>query len=369
MTAVRTVLISGCSIAGPALAFWLREHGFVPTIVERAAAPRPGGQAIDVRGKALEVLDRMGLADAARAARTTMKGVSVQDKDGNEIRRSEEMTFSGGRFDSNDVEILRDDLVNVLVSALDGVEIIYGDAIANLREDAAGVAVEFRNGGQRRFDLVAGADGLHSHVRALTFGDETPFLHEMGIGLAVFTIPNYLGLADWQIAHRAADRGYVVYTARQNRELRIALGFAASTADECRGDVAAQKALVARRGAGLGWEVPRFVSEMQNSNDFYFGTVAQVKMESWSIGRIVLLGDAAYCPSPLSGQGTSLALVGAYVLAEELARSRDDYAAAFAKYETRMRPFVALNQALIEVEQDEEGAPQRLDEAKNAIAL
>jgi 2-polyprenyl-6-methoxyphenol hydroxylase-like FAD-dependent oxidoreductase len=369
MTGVRSVLISGCSIAGPALAYWLRHHGFVPTIVERAAAPRPGGQAIDVRGKALDVLDRMGLAEAARAARTTMKGVSVQDKDGNETWRSEEMTFSGGRFDSNDVEILRDDLVGILVNAIGGVEIIYGDAISSLREDADGVAVEFRHAAARRFDLVVGADGLHSSVRQLSFGDEAPFLHEMGIGLAVFTIPNYLGLADWQIAHRTEGGGYVVYTARQNRELRIALGFAATTADECRGDVAAQKELVARRGADLGWEVPRFVREMQNSNDFYFGAVAQVKMEHWSNGRIVLLGDAAYCPSPLSGQGTSLALVGAYVLADELARHRDHYAAAFAAYETRMRPFVALNQALIDVEQDEEGAPQRLDEAKNAIAL
>jgi 2-polyprenyl-6-methoxyphenol hydroxylase-like FAD-dependent oxidoreductase len=369
MTSIRTVLISGCSIAGPALAYWLRQHGFVATIVERSTAPRPGGQAIDVRGKALDVLERMRLLERARALRTTMKGVSVQDRDGNEIWRSEEMTLSGGRFDAHDVEILRDDLAAVLVKAVDGVEILYGESISALKEGLDGIEIEFRNGETRRFDLVVGADGIHSNVRQLVFGDEGRFLHEVGMGLAVFTIPNYLGLSDWQIAHRGPEGGYVIYTARENRELRIALGFAANTADECQGDISAQKILVARRTAEFGWEVPRFVQEMGNSTDFYFGAMAQVKMDQWSNGRIVLLGDAAYCPSPASGQGTSLALVGAYILAAELANYRGDYAAAFANYEARMRPYVALNQALIDDEQGESAASQRLEEAKNAISL
>jgi 2-polyprenyl-6-methoxyphenol hydroxylase-like FAD-dependent oxidoreductase len=366
---MRSILISGCSIAGPATAYWLRELGFAPTIVERSPIIRPGGQAIDVRGKALEVLERMELLNSARALRTTMKGVSVIDGDGNETWRSEEMTFSGGRFDANDVEILKDDLTDTLVKAVNGVEIIYGDSIATLREEPDCIEVEFREGGRRRFDLLVGADGLHSNVRQLAFGDERKFLREMGIGLAVFTIPNYLGLSDWQIAHRRPDGGYVVYTARENRELRIALGFKATTEDECRGDIGAQKLLVARQTAGFGWEVPRFIQKMEDSTDFYFGAVAQVKMDGWSNGRVVLVGDAAYCPSPFSGQGTSLALVGAYVLATELARNQSDCSAAFERYESRMRPFVALNQALIDVEQDEPTAPQRLDEAKNAISL
>jgi 2-polyprenyl-6-methoxyphenol hydroxylase-like FAD-dependent oxidoreductase len=366
---MRSILISGCSIAGPAVAYWLRELGFVPTIVERSPALRPGGQAIDVRGKALEVLERMGLLEQARALRTTMKGVSVIDKDGNETWRSDEMTFSGGRFDANDVEILRDDLVAILVKAIDGIDILYGDSISTLNEGPEGIDIEFRNGRTRRFDLLVGADGLHSNVRQLAFGDEGKFLHEIGMGVAVFTIPNYLGLSDWQIAHRGRDGGYAVYTARDNRELRIALGFTANTADECRGDIGAQKMLVARRAAEFGWEVPRFVQEMENSTDFYFGAMAQVKMDRWSNGRVVLVGDAAYCPSPDSGQGTSLALVGAYILAAELANNRDDHAAAVTNYESRMRPFVALNQALIDVEQDEPSAPQRMEKAKNAILL
>jgi 2-polyprenyl-6-methoxyphenol hydroxylase-like FAD-dependent oxidoreductase len=366
---MRTVLISGCSIAGPALAYWLREHGFVPTIVERSPAPRPGGQAIDVRGKALEVLKRMGLLDAARALRTTLKGVSVQDRDGNETWRSEDMTLTGGRFDANDIEILRDDLAAILVRAMHGAEILYGDSISALTEEPDGIGIEFCNGGKRRFDLLVGADGLHSNVRELAFGNERRFLHEIGMGVAVFTIPNYLGLSDWQIAHRNAEGGYAVYTARENRELRVALGFAANTVDECRGDIGAQKMLVARRTAEFGWEVPRFIQEMGNSADFYFGVMAQVKMDRWSKGRVALVGDAAYCPSPDSGQGTSLALVGAYILATELANNRADYAAAFTNYEARMRPYVALNQALIEVDAPDPRAFQRLEEAKNAISL
>jgi 2-polyprenyl-6-methoxyphenol hydroxylase-like FAD-dependent oxidoreductase len=366
---MRSILISGCSIAGPTVAYWLRELGFVPTIVERSAGPRPGGQAIDVRGKALEVLERMGLLESARALRTTMKGVSVVDKDGNETWRSEEMTFSGGRFDANDLEILRDDLVAILVKAVDGVEILGGDSISSLKQGPDGIAIEFRNGCTRSFDLLIGADGLHSNVRKLAFGEEHKFLHEMGMGIAVFTIPNYLGLSDWQVVHREPEGGYAVYTARENRELRIAVGFAATTDDEGGGDIGAQKSLVARRTVGFGWEFPRFIQEMENSTDFYFGAAAQVKMDRWANGRTVLVGDAAYCPSPLSGQGTSLALVGAYVLAAELASSEGDYSAAFERYESRMRPFVALNQALIDVEQDEPTAPQRMEEAKNAISL
>jgi 2-polyprenyl-6-methoxyphenol hydroxylase-like FAD-dependent oxidoreductase len=370
MKPIRTVLISGCSIAGPCLAYWLREHGFVPTIVERSPVPRPGGQAIDVRGKALGVLERMGLLHKARALRTTLKGVSVQDKDGNETWRSEEMTFSGGRFDANDVEILRDDLAGLLANAVVGVESLYGDSISAICEKPDGIEIELRSGERmRRFDLVVGADGLHSNVRRLTFGDERPFLHETGTGIAVFTIPNYLELSDWQIVHGNPGYGYAVYTARENRELRIAFGFPATTEDECQGNIDAQKMLVAHRMAGFGWEVPRFLAEMKRSADFYFGAVAQVKMDRWSNGRVVLTGDAAYCPSPLSGQGTSLALVGAYILAAELAEHRSDYSAAFGNYEARMRPYVALNQALIDEEHGASTASQRLDEAKDAISL
>ena len=165
----KTALISGASIAGPALAYWLGRGGFAPTLVERAAQPRPGGQAIDIRGKALQVVERMGLLERARAKRTQMKGVSLQDEFGKEIWRSEEKTFSGGRFDNDDVELLRDDLSALLLGAIGDCEILFGDSIVELSEGPNGVAVRFENSTPRNFDLVVGADGVHSKVRRLAF--------------------------------------------------------------------------------------------------------------------------------------------------------------------------------------------------------
>jgi 2-polyprenyl-6-methoxyphenol hydroxylase-like FAD-dependent oxidoreductase len=368
MTNVRRVLISGASIAGPALAYELRRNGFEPTLVERAPEPRPGGQAVDVRGKALHVLKRMHLFDKALELKTTLKGVSVVDDEGKETMRSEEMTFSGGRFDANDIEILRDDLSGILLEAVPDVEKIYDNSVSSLTQKDDGVEVVFKDGSRRSFDLVVGADGIHSNIRKLAFGDERSFLHEVGTAIAVFSIPNYLGLEDWQVAHREPNGGYVIYTVRENKEIRVAIGFAARMEDELRGDVAAQKALVAERAAGFGGEIPRILKEMEKATDFYFGVAAQIKMKPWSSGRVVLVGDAAYCPSPLTGQGTSLALVGAYILAKELAQKPDDHAAAFEAYEARMRPFVAFNQALIDTEHQPD-APQRIEKAKNAIVL
>lgn len=344
----KTVLISGASIAGPTLAYWLKRHGFVPTLVERAPRPRPGGQAIDIRGKALVVMERMGLLAKAQALRTQMKGVSLQDAFGKEVWRSEEKTFTGGRFDNDDVELLRDDLSNLLLESIADCEIIFGDSIAQLDDRPDDVEVRFENAAPRAFDLVLAADGVHSKIRRMVFGPEEPLLKPLGMGLAIFSTDNYLGIEDWQVAFRDQGRGfgYLLYPVRDNSELRINIGFGADLVEDRYGDVAAQKALVAEKSAGWGWEVPNFISRMWSASDFYFGALAQTVMNGWSKGRVGLVGDAGYCPSPFSGQGTSLALVGAYVLAEELARSPNDHARAFATYEHRMRPYVLKNQAL-----------------------
>ncbi|MET7398793.1 FAD-dependent monooxygenase [Dactylosporangium sp. NPDC005572] len=199
------VLISGASVAGPALAWWLRRHGITPTVVERAPAIRPGGQAIDVRGAALTVVERMGLLEPVRAARTRMRGSSMVDSDGNELWRSTEFAPSSGRFDSDDVELLREDLTALLAAHTAGVDHRFGDSIASLRQDDTGVDVQFAGGDRERFDLVVGADGLHSGVRRLAFG-ETPLQH-LGSYVAVFTAGNVLGLDDWQVWVRSDSAG------------------------------------------------------------------------------------------------------------------------------------------------------------------
>lgn len=364
---MKRVLISGASIAGPALAYWLQRNGFEVQLVERAAALRSGGQAIDIRGIALEVMSRMGLLGAARAHRTRMMGMSVLDKQGTDIWRSTERTLSGGRLDSGDVELLKDDLTRLLYDASSAnAQYCFGDSITKIIETRQGVDVFFERGAPQSFDLVIGADGFHSNVRTLL--DETPLVRDLGSHIAIFSAENFLGLDNWQLSFRDEVSGYLVYPVRDNTELRVTLGFGSSPSDPVL-DVQAQKALVAQRCSEMGGPVPRLLAAMWHAPDFYFGSMAQIHLSHWSAGRIALLGDAAYCPSPLSGQGTSLALVGAYVLADELTRTSDDHIAAFSRYAERMRPYVRANQALA-IEYPRGGIPDEvMERAKMAIPL
>ncbi|HEY1545811.1 MAG TPA: FAD-dependent monooxygenase [Xanthobacteraceae bacterium] len=367
-----SVLVSGASIAGPTVAYWLGKAGFDVTVVERAPAPRPGGQAIDIRGPALTVIREMGLLGSASAQRTRFKGMSTLDNDGKEIDRTEERTFSGGRFDSGDIEILRDLLAGLLLEASTPLATyVYDDSIAAVAQDEAGVDVIFERGAPRRFDIVIGADGVHSHTRRLVFGDEGPLTRQLGVALAIFTTPNLLNLTDWQVSFRDPQlgAGYVIYPARDNTELRINLGFGLKPGDPVRGDVVAQKALVASRCARLGGDIPRVIEAMHAAPDFYFGSLAQVRMESWSKGRVTLVGDAAYCPTPFTGQGTSLAMIGAFVLAKELAHNPDDPGSAFARCEERMRPFVRMNQDMLSLDRQGPIPDEVFDKAKNGIVI
>lgn len=367
---MKTVLISGAGVAGLAAAHWLRRRGFAPTVVERAPAVRTGGHAIDVRGVALEVLASTGVLDGARQARTQFRGMSMLDGDGEEMWRSTEMTLSSGRLNNEDIELLREDLVQLLYGhTRERVEYLFGDSVTALQQDAEGVRVTFGRGAPRTFDLVVGADGLHSKVRRVAFGEEGRFLRHLGAHVAVYSTGNFLQLDDWQVWFREGDATFCLYPVRGNTEIRATVGFASEPVDYDHRDVAQQKALVDERVRHLRWEAPALLKAMWEATDFYFDAVAQVHMESWSSGRVVLLGDAGYCPSPLSGQGTSLALVGAYVLAGELAAADGDHRSAFARYEQRMRPFAEVNQALATMNPGGPEAGVLIDEAKNAISL
>lgn len=366
----RSVLISGAGVAGLAAAFWLDRAGFEVTLIESSDGFRRGGQAVDIRGVALQVVQAMGLLDAARALRTRLKGMSMLDADGNEIHRTEERTYSAGRLDSDDIEIFRDDLCELLMNALSrNVEFLYSDSIRAIDQSKDGVHVEFESGSNRSFDLLIGADGIYSNVRKKVFNDEAAFVFPLGVVLALFSIPNFIELDDWQIGHRVEEFGYVTYPSRDKRELRIGVGFGVPEPPVSRNDVEAQKRVVSQSCAHLKGDFPRFVEAMKSTDQFYYNELAQIHMPSWSQGRVVLVGDAAHCASPFSGQGTSLALVGAFVLAHELARRAQDSADAFAAYESRMRPFVDLNQALVDLERQGPVPDEQLDAAKNGIDL
>ncbi|GAA3282979.1 FAD-dependent monooxygenase [Streptomyces lavendulae] len=332
---------SGGGVAGPALAYWLHRHGFTPTIVERAPQLRDGGYAVDFRSEALDVLDRMGLLEEIRSLDTETGDAALVDAEGRQYATLPAAVFAG------DLEVLKGDLTRMLYEATrENTEYVFGDSITSLHQDDDGVLVSFEHAESRRFELVVGADGLHSKTRALAFGPEEEFVRHLGIYTAIFNLGNYLGLKNTGHLYAAPGKAANVFTARDNTEARAAFHFAADHLEYDRRDPASHKRIIAERFAGEGWEVPRLLKEMDTAQEFFFDSNAQVEMDTYSVGRIVLLGDAGYCAGPTSGRGTSQALIGAYLLAGELATRDGDHTAAFAAYEQQMRPYVAEHQAL-----------------------
>ncbi|NNM46689.1 FAD-dependent monooxygenase [Knoellia koreensis] len=340
------VLVTGAGIAGPALAHWLARRGAEVTVVEQAPALRPGGQAVDARGVAKEVIRRMGLDAEVRAACTNTAGAYRVDEAGNvlETFRAED---DGGDGYISEIEILRGDLARVLYDATkDSAEYVFGDRIAELTQDTGGVDVGFASGDRRRFDLVIGADGLHSPLRTMVFGPRERFVRHLGLVLAFYTVPNEFGLDGWMFDFQQAGRSAGLRPVPDATRAIAMLSFPSPTFDIDYRDVDAQKRLLREQMAGFGWETERILSHLDNTPDFYLDQVAQVVMDRWHHGRVALLGDAAFSASPMSGAGTGLALVGAYLLAGELAATGWDPAAGFAGYQQRMTDYVEANQEI-----------------------
>ncbi|CAM5441724.1 FAD-binding monooxygenase [Streptomyces spiroverticillatus] len=344
----RTVLVSGASIAGPALAFWLRRHGLTPTVVERAPELRGGGQTVDLRGAGRTVVQRMGLEDAARKRLTHEAGLRFVDS-----RNRTRASFGSDSLDGEgfviELEILRGELADLLhQETRNDTEYVFDNEITALHETADGVRASFRQGPDRHFDLVVLADGFRSRTRDLVFGDRAR-TRSLGLCTAYFTIPRATTDGRWARWYNAPGRRVVLLRPDNQGTTRASFSFLSRPAPGAGPDrrtpalqrlpAAAQQEFLRRHYADAGWETPRVLDGMAASPDFHFEAVGQMLLPRWSRGRIAVLGDAAYCASPLSGMGTSLALVGAYVLAGELARHAD-HRVAFRSYETIMRPYV-----------------------------
>jgi 2-polyprenyl-6-methoxyphenol hydroxylase-like FAD-dependent oxidoreductase len=330
----RNILISGAGIAGPALAYWLGRYGFQCTVVERAPALREGGYAVDFRGPAhLGVLQRMGILEEVRRRQTNMGEVTVVDAAGKPLLRLPSSFMSG------EVEVLRGDLSRILYdSTRDTTEYIFGDSIASLHETSADVEVTFEHGASRTFDMVVGADGMHSRVRVLAFGPEAVFIRHSGYAIADFTISNVLGLDHAGLIYNEPGRGVMVTSARNPAEASVGLVFASGALDGDLDGIERQKALLAETFRGMQWHVPRLIEAMWDVPDLYFDTISQVHIDHFSSGRVVLLGDAGY-GATVGGLGTGLAIVCAYVLAGELAAANGDYRTAFTRYEDEIRDY------------------------------
>ncbi|GAB4018187.1 FAD-dependent monooxygenase [Spirosoma migulaei] len=337
-----TVLISGASIAGPTLAFWLTRFGFQTTIVERADSLRLGGQNIDITGAAQKIVQLMGIEDDIRAANTGELGVCFVDE--HNISKAE-LPKGESTVGTRELEILRGDLAKLLFDLTkDKVEYIFGTQIVQLTEGKTGVTVAFQNGIERQFDLVICADGIRSKTRTLLFGDE-PTIRPLGLYISYFTIPRSATDTNWARWYNAPGSRVIFIRPDNEGTTRVSFSFLSDPKGYERLPVSEQKEILKKKFADAGWEAPRILAELDANQDIYFDSISQVMAPRWSEGRCAMVGDAAFCPSPLSGMGTSLAIVGAYVLAGELARNAD-YRQAFAAYESLLRPYVNQVQKL-----------------------
>ncbi|MHC3471881.1 FAD-dependent monooxygenase [Streptomyces sp. 7R007] len=330
-----TVLISGASVAGPALALDLSRLGARVTVVEKAPELRGGGFAVDFRGHVHRtVLTSMGIWDEIHARQTHMGRQTVVDADGSPRVDLPADLMSG------DVEIFRGELARIMYERTkDDVEYVFGDSIASLAEDARGVDVAFERGAPRRFDLVVGADGLHSNTRRLVFGDESRYLRFFDHYVAGFDVPNHLGLDRTGRVYSEPGRAMVVGNYDGDPERASALlVFRSEELVYDRRDVASVKGLLLDRFAGMGWEGPAVLKALEEADDVYFDAIAQIHVDRLTKGRVALLGDAGY-GATMGGMGTGVAIVGAYVLAGELALAGGDFRTAFAEYEARVRDF------------------------------
>ena len=342
--AAPNILISGAGIAGPALAFWLNKSGYRVTIVELADGIRPGGQTVDLRGAGGDVVERMGLLPEMQARALDQRGLAWIKSDG---RRRAEMpvtAFNGNGIVSK-LEILRGDLVDVLYQATKGqTDYRFSTRITELSQNGDAVEATLTDGTKLSVDLVVGADGPHSSVRRLVFGPEEQFVKPLGGYNAWFTAPDTVGLDGWYLMYQAPGLNASMRPSHDPALAKAGLAFRSEPVEYDRRDAEQQRALLAGHFAGAGWQCDALLSAAAESDDFYFDSFAQVHMPTISQGRVTLAGDAGYCASPLSGVGTSLALVGAYVLAGELGDAgsldAERIQAGLQRYESVMRPYI-----------------------------
>jgi 2-polyprenyl-6-methoxyphenol hydroxylase-like FAD-dependent oxidoreductase len=337
------VLIVGAGIAGPTLAYWLQRAGYEPTLVERSPELRRGGYVVDFWGAGFDVADRMGIVPEVIRRGYHMREVRQVGDDGRRITAFDPELFvseTGGRY----VSVARSELAAIIYGALGGhVESIFGDSIRALDDDGARVRVTFDSGTTRDFDLVIGADGLHSHVRRLVFGPDERFEKYLGITVAAFDLEGYRP-RDELVAVMYTQVGYQVTRLSLRDDVTMFLFTVVDDGSLARDDADAQQAALRARLAGAGWEIPAILERMGDAQTFYCDRVSQIQMPSWTRGRVALVGDAAACVSLLAGQGAALAMVEAYMLAAELAHARGDHAEAFARYEKPLMPFLRTKQ-------------------------
>jgi len=339
------IAINGAGIAGTTLACWLHRYGHEPVLVEQAPRLRTGGYVIDFWGVGYEIADRMGLLPDLQQRAYAVKEWRLVNASG---RRTGGFStpvlnrLAEGRV----LSLQRSDLAAAIYGTLDGqVETIFGDSVTAVEEHQAGVRVSFRHHPPRDFDLVVGADGLHSRVRELVFGPESAFETKLGYQVAAFQIEGYRPREELvYISHTEPGRQISRFSMRDDRTLFLFVFRADRSATPLPLNDQECKRRLEEVFGGMGWEAPQILAAMETASNIYFDRVSQIRMDHWSRGRTVLVGDAAACVSLLAGEGSGLAMAEAYILAGELATAgaptSDSLQAAFHRYEERLLPFL-----------------------------
>jgi 2-polyprenyl-6-methoxyphenol hydroxylase-like FAD-dependent oxidoreductase len=336
------VLISGAGVAGSTLAYWLARHGFRVTVVERAAGQRSSGNPVDIKGPAVAVVEQMGIVAQLRAAATRVDRLVFVDAAGH-VQASVSMKAFQGSAGDREMEIARADLAAILLSAVRGcAEIRWGDLITGLVDSPAGVDVTFDRAEPERFDLVVGADGLHSTVRRLAFGPEAGFVRHMGMYVMTLPVGRPIRGDHTVVLFNTPGRALAMHPGGGNAGAAFMFRHPAVPGFDD-GDVDLHKRIVTEAYAGRLGCFADFLDRVQAADDLYFDAVSQVRLPRWSTGRVTLVGDAASCLS-LFGDGSTLAVAGGYTLAEELVRTPDDPPAALRRYEQRHRQLVTRRQ-------------------------
>lgn len=332
----RKVLISGASIAGLSMAWWMHQLGYEVTIVELAKEPRTGGTAVDVRGPAVDAARRMGILDEMRSNRLHLKVIEFKDAADHTIKAFDASSEDGGE----EIEMERDKFINMMLGRLTGkVNFKFSDRITAFNENEKEVVVTFEKGAPENFDLVLGCDGIHSTVRRLRFGPESEYAHFLQQYFSI-TIVNKLLIKEGTMQmYNLPGKSYMLNAYNNKTDIVFCFFSENEIAYDYR-NLAQQRDIIEKQFVGGGWRTPEMLEEMNNSGNFYFDKFCQIKMPSWSKGRVALVGDAAFCASPASGMGASLAMLGATVLADALQQHGDNFELAFRDYYNNYHPYI-----------------------------
>jgi len=357
----KKILVSGASIAGLSTAYWMNKIGYKVSVVEIANAPRTNGAAIDLRGNAVDIIKRMNIFEQLKSNRLHVE--MIEFKNAADVTEGAISLTEQGLEDPNDeIEIERDKFINILFDELkNDVEFIFNNNIIGLNETNDDIKVTFKNGPQRAFDLVLGCDGIHSGIRKIWFGNEAQYAHFLEAYFSITTVNKLLIKEKTMQMFNVPDKA-ITLNAYNNKTDIIFCFFSENEIAYDYRDIEQQRKIILDQFAGLSWRAPELLEEIANAKNFYFDKFCQIKMSSWTKGRVALVGDAGYCASPAAGMGGSLSMYGASILADALQKYNGNFELAFQEYNKILRPFIEEVQATAETNVRENFIP-RTEEA------